>query len=88
METNALDGRRRFTHDFLSGHWSMTELCQRYGVSRPTGYKWLGRYRVGGDAALVNESRAPHHWPQRTDVEIELLLLAARHEVGWGAKKL
>ena len=23
---------------------SFTELCQRYGISRKTGYKWLGRH--------------------------------------------
>jgi len=25
---------------------SMTELCARYGISRPTGYLWLERYRA------------------------------------------
>ena len=43
METNVSDERARFVRDFESGHWSMTELCERYGVSRPTGYKWLAR---------------------------------------------
>ena len=39
METNLSDERARFVRDCESGHWSMTELCERYGVSRPTGYK-------------------------------------------------
>ena len=34
--------------DFESGHWSMTELCERYGITRPTGYKWVARYRDAG----------------------------------------
>ncbi len=37
METNVANGRTRHTGDYESGHWSMTELCERYGVSRPTG---------------------------------------------------
>ena len=39
METNVVDERRQFVLDFASGHWSMSELCERYAVSRPTGYK-------------------------------------------------
>ena len=46
METNAVDERARFARDFLTGQWSMTELCERYGVTRPTGYKWVARYRA------------------------------------------
>lgn len=88
METNVVDERARFACDFLSGQWSMVELCERYGVTRPTGYKWLARYRTGGAAALENHSRAPQHSPHRTAVEVELLLLAARRQYGWGAKKL
>ena len=43
METNVVKERLAFVHDLESGHWSMSELCERYGVSRPTGYKWLAR---------------------------------------------
>ena len=37
METNVVKERLAFMHDLESGHWSMSELCERYGVSRPTG---------------------------------------------------
>lgn len=47
METNVVKERLGFVHDLESGHWSMTELCERYGVTRPTGYKWLGRSTEG-----------------------------------------
>jgi transposase len=88
METNVEDERRQFVLDFASGHWSMTELCERYAVSRPTGYKWLARQRADGDAGLLDCSRAPHRCPHRTGDDVEALLLAARREFGWGAKKL
>ena len=48
METNVVKERLAFVHDLESGHWSMTELCERYGVSRPTGYKWLERHQADG----------------------------------------
>ncbi|MEO6212177.1 MAG: leucine zipper domain-containing protein, partial [Vicinamibacterales bacterium] len=86
METNLSDERARFVRGFESGHWSMTELCERYGVSRPTGYKWMAR-RVAG-AGFADRSHAPHQCPHRTSGDLEALIVAARQEYGWGAKKL
>jgi putative transposase len=88
METNAVDERMRFAHDYLTGQWSMTELCERYDVTRPTGYTWVARYRAGGADALHERSRAPHGSPHRTEAAIEALVVAARRQYGWGAKKL
>ena len=88
METNVLDERLRFMRDFESGQWSMTELCERYGVTRPTGYKWLARHRAGGRAGLADRSHAPQECPHRTSDATEALIVEARQEYGWGAKKL
>ena len=57
-ESCAMDERMRFIVDHLSGEWTMSELCDRYGISRQTGYKWVGRYRAEGAAGLVDRSRA------------------------------
>jgi putative transposase len=88
METHTLDQRQKFIRALVSGQWSMTELCARFGVSRPTGYKWLARYRAGGVASLVDRSHAPHHCPHRTAAALDERIVAARREYGWGAKKL
>lgn len=88
MQTNAKDQRRGFVHDYESGQWSVTELCQRYRVSRPTGYKWLERYAGEGDAGLEERSRAPDTCPHQTPATVERRILALRAEYGWGAKKL
>lgn len=88
METNVVRERLAFVHDLASGQWSMTELCERYGVSRPTGYKWLARHEAGGDAGLHDDPRAPHTCPHRTSDGQEAVIVAARREYGWGAKKL
>jgi transposase-like protein len=34
--------------DALSDRFTMTELCERYGVSRRIGYKWLARFTEEG----------------------------------------
>ena len=63
METNPMDQRRSFVRDYESGQWSMTELCERYLVSRPTGYKWIRRAAKEGEGGLVELSRAPRLCP-------------------------
>ena len=60
METSAVEQRVQFVWDFTSGQWTMTELCERYGITRPTGYKWMDRYRAAGETRLAEHSRAPH----------------------------
>jgi len=88
METNADEQRRCFVRDYESGQWSMTELCQRYRVTRPTGYKWLERYEEEGVSGLEERSRAPATCPHQTPPALEGRILALRAEYGWGAKKL
>ncbi len=83
METNVLDERLKFVTDYESGQWSMTELCERYGVTRPTGYKWLARHRGGGRAGLADRSHAPQACPHRTDDATEALIVEARQAYGW-----
>src|SRR5690242_13756869 len=87
-ETNPVNERRRFIEDYLSGHWTMVELCARYGISRKTGYARLQRYREEGDAAFEDRSRAPKTCPHRTAAELEELIVAERKTLRWGARKL
>lgn len=66
----------------------MTELCERYRVSRPTGYKWVERWKQEGDAGLEERSRTPVGCPHRTPERLEERILALRAQHGWGAKKI
>jgi putative transposase len=88
METNAIEQRLGFVHDCESGQWTMAELCERYRVSRPTGYKWLKRFRDEGKDGVVERIRMPRSCPHRTSARVEAMILEARREYGWGAKKL
>ncbi len=53
METNAMEQRRSFVIDYESGQWSMSELCERYRITRPTGYKWVERVEAEGEGGLA-----------------------------------
>jgi len=45
---------------------SITELCELYGISRKTGYKWIDRYLRQGPAAFEERSRRPRGSPNAT----------------------
>ena len=87
-ETNPVLERRHFVQDYESGHWTMTELCIRYGISRTTGYKWLDRYVQSGPRGLEDHSRAPHTCPHETPQELVELILETQARYRWGARKI
>ena len=62
----------------------MTALCERYQISRKSGYKWLAR---AGE--LRDRSRRPQHHPT-TAVPGPIVeqLRALRQEFRWGPRKL
>ena len=88
-ESVAMEERLRFVHDVLAQRLDVTELCERYGISRKTGYKWVKRYELDGRRGLADQSRAPRACPHRTAAHIAELLVACRREHPlWGARKL
>jgi len=81
--------RARLVAAHLDGLYSVTELAARFGVSRPTVYKWIERYRDGGAEALLDRSRARRTQHAQTDPEAERLIVEARRaHPTWGARKL
>ena len=71
METDTKKQRQHFYRDSVSGQWSMSELCDRYQISRPTGYKWIDRLETEGLKAVDDRSRAPNRHPNRTPEPVE-----------------
>jgi transposase InsO family protein len=62
-------------------------LCEEYGISRKTGYKWLRRYQE--EKNLQDKSRRPKKIRSKTDERIEKRILQTREEhPGWGARKI
>lgn len=75
---NQMNLKVRMIEDWESGYFSISALSQEYGISRPTVYKWLKRYKHGGIEGLKERSRAPRHCPNRTDGKILKLLIAEK----------
>ncbi len=81
--------RMRFVTDRERDLYSMVELCERYGVSRKTGYKWLARYEHEGPDGLHERSRAPHQCPHRIAADVATAICAGRRQhPSWGPEKI
>ena len=89
LETSPMDQRMQFIADYQRGLQSMTELADRFDISRRTAYKWIDRYEEAGPSGLMDRSRRPHQCPHATAQElVDAVLEARRHHPHWGAKKL
>ena len=69
--SGVVERRKQFVAEYGSGEWTMTDLCQAYGISRPTGYEVLRRYERAGELGLEEQSRAPQRHPNQTPAEID-----------------
>ena len=88
-ETSVESERLRFIERHRAGEETVAELCRRFGISRKTGYKLIGRYRAYGDVGLLNLSRAPHHHPNATPTAVaERIVEAKGMRPTWGPKKI
>ena len=70
-------GRLQLVHRIRQEGWTVAQAAEASSVSVRTAYKWLARYRAGGEPALCDRSSAPGHCPHRlageTVAEIERL---------------
>ena len=64
-------------------------LCQQYGISTKTGYKWRERFWRKGLAGMEEESRRPKsHSKQLAEEEVcEIVRLKLAH-LAWGPRKI
>jgi transposase InsO family protein len=89
QERTMLEQKREFVHLATQATMPFATLCARFGISRPTGYKWVHRYAVAGDAGLQEQSRRPRTSPARTAESIEAAVVDLRQaHPQWGGEKL
>ena len=87
-EVSIVDLRQEFVMLASLEGANVSELCARFGISRQTGYKWLGRSRSGLED-FTDRSRRPLRSPNRTPAGVESAVLAVRDVYpAWGARKI
>jgi transposase InsO family protein len=86
-EQTVMSQREKFCELASQEGANISELCRHFEISRPTGYKWLGRNQKG--ETLENQSRRPILSPNQTVKEIEDLVLEVREKhPAWGGRKI
>jgi transposase InsO family protein len=71
-------GRRRLVARVVVQGWTLTAAAEAAGVSVRCARKWVGRYRLEGEAGLLDRSSAPRRVANRTPPERVELILALR----------
>ena len=88
-ESRIVDQRLQFLSSYQKEEMSVSDLCREFGVSRPTGYRWINRYNEVGPEGLLDLSRKPHGCSHATSEATENAILALRSRYpSWGARKL
>ncbi|QIW15716.1 integrase [Pasteurellaceae bacterium RH1A] len=88
-QTNPMEQKTLFIKAWLSQRFTKSDLCEQFGISRPTANKWIERFKQGGFPGLQELSRKPHYSPNATPQWIvEWLVSERRKRPDWGAKKL
>lgn len=68
---------------------SVTEVAERFGVSRQAVHRWLAWYRDEGLAGLADRSSRPHSSPGQTAPEVEAAVCELRRtHPRWGARRI
>jgi transposase InsO family protein len=68
---------------------NMSRLCENFGISRKTGYKWLQRFDISGELGLENLSHRPMKSPGRINAAIEEAIIQVRKDhPAWGGRKI
>lgn len=88
-EVRPMEERMAFVLRASREEAAFAEMCQEFGVSRKTGYKWLKRYRESGLEGMAERSRRPLRSPKRVEERVEALIIRERERHRkWGPKKL
>jgi hypothetical protein len=89
-ETLVVDERIRFIAAVQEDpRGNLSRLCERLGISRAKGYKWLQRYLEHGPEGLLDRKPVPGRCPHRTAPLVEDRLVELRKQYPhYGPKKL
>jgi transposase InsO family protein len=81
-------GRRLLIRRVVVEGRPVAHVVKELGCSRATGYKWLARWRLEGDAGLADRPSTAHRLPHKTPREVEQQICRLRTERKLGPRRL
>ena len=88
-KTSLVEQRFDLIRQMAAGERSVLELCEHFGISRQTAYKWRVRYRQGRLRSLHDRSRRPRRSAGQTTLHwLRRVRRARQRHSTWGARKL
>jgi transposase-like protein len=67
--------KQQFIEDYLADDYSVSELAERFNISRKTAYKWINRFSEDGKKGLEDRDRRPASCPWSTDEKVRTVIL-------------
>jgi transposase InsO family protein len=88
VELGLVEQRYQAVLEVLGGA-TVTEVAERFGVTRQSVHRWLRRYAARGLAGLVDGSRVPGSCPHQMPPVVEARVVELRREhPGWGPRTI
>jgi transposase InsO family protein len=88
-ERSVTEQRYNAVLEVLEAGLPVTEVADRYGVSRQSVHTWVNRYRVGGLEGLADRSHRPNRCPHQLAAAVEARVCELRRQhPGWGPQRL
>jgi len=88
VELSVVEQRYRAVLEVASGV-PVTEVAERFGVSRQSVHAWVRRYELAGLGGLPDRSRRPKSSPGQVSAEVEAVVCEMRREhPRWGPVRL
>jgi transposase InsO family protein len=89
LELTVAEQRFNAVMEVLRDGLTVTEVAERYGVSRQAVHGWLRRWKAGGLEALADRSHRPDTCPHQMPADLEARICELRrHHPGWGQRRL
>jgi transposase len=96
VELSVMEQRYKAVMEVLEARVPVTEVAERYGVSRQSVHAWVRRYRSDGIGALIDRTHKPRGHPAQIEPTLEVAICELRRQhprygprtlVYWLAKK-
>lgn len=89
VEQDTMTLRQEFIKLALQKKSNISHLCDRFGISRKTGYKWIARYKEEGETGLINKTTKPLSSPNViSQSSVKMITQIRLKYPDWGARKI